>query len=212
VLTWEKQALRWRARRGRSYETDRRSKEAAVDRATPTPTVKALLDALVGRPDTTAAELAEAAGIGRSTTSKLLAALATQGRVLRRPGGYHGGRRTSDRWTLIATTTGTTQDAAAASMATPPTHTTQAADPDTSRPGPGRLGAGELRDLVENCLTQRPDQALSATTVAKTLDRSAGAVANALQALASQGRVVQAHTRPRRYVIAHASDPIATTD
>jgi hypothetical protein len=43
-----------------------------MGRATPTPTVEALLDALVGRPDTTAAELAKAVGIGRSTTSKLL--------------------------------------------------------------------------------------------------------------------------------------------
>jgi hypothetical protein len=65
---------------------------------------------------------------------------------------------------------------------------------------------------VEACLAQRPDQPLSATAVAKTLDRSAGAVANALQVLAGQGRVVQAHTKPRRYVIADASDPAATTD
>ncbi len=55
------------------------------------PTAQALLVALAGLPDTTAAEVAGAAGIGRSTASKLLATLATQGRVLRRPGGYQGG-------------------------------------------------------------------------------------------------------------------------
>ena len=178
-----------------------------MGRATPTPTVEALLDALVGRPDTTAAELAEAVGIGRSTTSKLLAALATQGRVLRRPGGYQRGRRTPDHWTLI-TTTDRTRDTTSTSTATAATPTTQAADPDRTRPAPQRLGAGQLRDLVEACLAQRPNQALSATAVAKTLDRSAGAVANALQVLAGQGRVVQAHTKPRRYVIA---DPTAAS-
>jgi predicted transcriptional regulator len=177
--------------------------------AAPIPTLQALLDALADRPDTTAAELAEAAGIGRSTASKLLAALATQGRVLRRPGGHQGGRRTPDRWTLI-TTTDTARDTNAASTALPATPTTQATDADPSRPG--RLGAGQLRDLVEAYLAQRPGQALSPTAIAKTLDRSAGAVANALQVLAGQGRVVQAQTNPRRYVIADTSDPAAATD
>jgi predicted transcriptional regulator len=179
--------------------------------AAPIPTLQALLDALADRPDTTAAEAAAAAGIGRSTASKLLAALATQGRVLRRPGGHQGGRRTPDRWTLI-TTTDTARDPNAASTALPATPTTQAADADLSRPAAGRLGAGQLRDLVEAYLAQRPNQALSPTAIAKTLDRSAGAVANALQVLAGQGRVVQAQTNPRRYVIADASDPAAATD
>jgi predicted transcriptional regulator len=180
----------------------------APARAAPIPTLQALLDALADRPDTTAAELATATGIGRSTASKLLATLATQGRALRRPGGQQGGRRTPDRWTLI-TTTDTTPDSTAASTALPATPT---ADVDRSRPAPGRLGAGQLRDLVEACLAQRPNQALSATAIAKTLDRSAGAVANALQALAGQGRVVQAQTNPYRYRIADASDPAAATD
>jgi biotin operon repressor len=177
----------------------------------PTQTVQALLDALADRPDTTAAELAKAAGIGRSTAGKLVATLAAQGRVLRRPGGYQGGRRTPDRWTLI-TTIATTRDSTAASAARSATPTAPASGPDRSRPTSGRLGAGQLRDLVEACLAQRPDQALSATAVAKTLGRSAGAVANALQALAGQGRVVQAQTKPRRYVIADASIPAAATD
>jgi predicted transcriptional regulator len=183
--------------------------------ATPTPatpTIQALLGALTDRPDTTAADLASAAGIGRSTAGKLLASLAAQGRVLRRPGGHEGGRRTPDRWTLITTTIDTTQDPGAPSTATPAASTTQAADGDQSRPGPGRLGAGELRSLVEACLAQRPNQPLSPTAIAKTLDRSAGAVANALQVLAGQGRVVQAQTKPRRYSIAAASDPAAATD
>ena len=171
-----------------------------------------LLDALAERPDASAAELADAAGIGRSTASKLLVTLAAQGRVLRRPGGHQGGRRTPERWTLI-TTTATTRDTTAASPAlAAAAPAPQAVDVDRPPPAPGRLGAGQLQELVEACLAQRPDQPLSATAVAKTLNRLAGAVANALQTLASQGRVVQAHTNPRRYVIAAASHPAAATD
>jgi predicted transcriptional regulator len=170
-----------------------------------------LLDALAERPDASAAELADAAGIGRSTASKLLVTLAAQGRALRRRGGHQGGRRTPERWTLI-TTTATTRDTTAASPALAATSSPQAVDVDRPPPAPGRLGAGQLQELVEACLAQRPDQPLSATAVAKTLDRSAGAVANALQTLASQGRVLQAQTNPRRYVIAAASHPAAATD
>ena len=64
-----------------------------------TPAAGALLGALADRPGATASELAQAAGIGRSTAAKLLATLAGQGRVLRQPGGHHDGRRAADRWT-----------------------------------------------------------------------------------------------------------------
>jgi predicted transcriptional regulator len=167
---------------------------------TPTPTLQTLLDALTQRPDRTAAEVAAAAGIGRSTASKLLATLATQGRVLRRPGGHQGGRRTPDRWILITAIPNFAATSTAPS-ASPP------AEAGQSKRAPGRLGAGQLRDLVAAYLAQRPDQALSATAIAKSLDRSAGAIANALQVLASQGRVIQAHTSPRRYRIAEAAEP-----
>jgi DNA-binding IclR family transcriptional regulator len=59
-----------------------------------TPAAQALLDALADRPGATAPELAKAAGIGRSTATKLLATLASQGRVLRQ----RGGRRAADHW------------------------------------------------------------------------------------------------------------------
>jgi DNA-binding GntR family transcriptional regulator len=68
----------------------------------------------------------------------------------------------------------------------------------------GRLGAGELRQLVLACLADRPGQALSPTVIAKTLGRSAGAVANALRTLAGQGAVVQTQANPRRYCITPA--------
>jgi predicted transcriptional regulator len=161
-----------------------------------TPAAEALLGALADRPGATATELAEAAGIGRSTAAKLLASLANQGRVLRQPGGHHHGRRTADRWTLP--TSLPTQDAGALPTAAP----TPPAEPPPTRSG--RLGAGQLRQLVLGCLAEQPGQALSPTAIAKTLDRSAGAVANALQILAGQGAVTQTQPKPRRYTITAA--------
>lgn len=160
-----------------------------------TPAAEALLDALTGRPGATAAELAEAAGIGRSTAGKLLATLATQGRVLRQPGGLKDGRRTADRWSLPATTP--MQD-----PGPPPAAPIPPADQPPSRSG--RLRSGALRQLVLGCLADRPGQALSPTAIAKRLDRSAGAVGNALRVLAGQGAVVQTQAKPRRYTIAPA--------
>jgi MarR family len=161
-----------------------------------TPAAEALLGALADRPGATATELAQAAGIGRSTAAKLLATLAGQGRVLRQPGGHHDGRRAADRWTLPNPPP--TQDAN-----TPPTVApTPPAEPSPTEAG--RLGAGQLRQLVLGCLAERPGQALSPTAIAKTLDRSAGAVANALRVLAGQGAVVQTQPKPRRYTITAA--------
>jgi ribosomal protein S25 len=168
-----------------------------------TPAAQALLSALANRPGATASELAEAAGIGRSTATKLLAALAAQGQVLRQPGGLKHGRRTTDRWTLP--TPASTEDPGASSTVT------SAAAAEQPLTGSGRLRPGALRDLVLACLAERPGQALSPTAIAKTLDRSAGAVANALRVLAGQGAVVQAQAKPRRYTIANPTSDQADT-
>lgn len=49
----------------------------------------------------TAAELALAAGLGRSTTSKALTTLEAHGLAVRTPGGHDGPRRTPDRWQSV---------------------------------------------------------------------------------------------------------------
>jgi predicted transcriptional regulator len=173
--------------------------------AASTPAIRAaqaLLGALANRPRATATELAEAAGIGRSTASKLLANLAATGQVLRQPGGLKDGRRAPDRWTLP--TAGSTQAPAASVTATPPTG-------DRPTTGSGRLRPGGLRELVLACLAERPGQALSPTTIATTLDRSAGAVANALRVLAGQGAVTQTQAKPRRYTITPVGSNHANT-
>ena len=163
-----------------------------------TPAAEALLAALADRPGATATELAQAAEMGRSTAAKLLTALAAQGRALRQ----RSGRRAPDRWTLpIAAPI---QDPSPPPTTPPalPAEPIPAAEQQPS--GAGRLRSGQLRDLVVGCLAERPGHALSPTAIAKRLDRSAGAVANALQVLAGQGAVTQTQTKPRRYTIAAA--------
>jgi MarR family len=168
--------------------------------ATAPSSAQALLGALAARPGATAADLAETAGIGRSTASKLLAGLQAEGRVVRQPGGHQHGRRTADRWTLPTPPANPTQNPNAEAA------TAEAADADAQPRLSGRLAAGELRRLVLACLADRPGQALSPTTIAKTLGgRSAGAVTNALRILAGQGTVIQAQAKPRRYTITPAS-------
>lgn len=171
-------------------------------RPAPTPTRNKLLDALVGRPGATAVELADAAGIGRSTAGKLLAKLAGEGLVARQSGGRQGGRRSPDRWTLLASAPATSaRDPAPSSTALP--------DPHGEAADGGRLGAGELRRLVLGYLADRPGRALSPTAIAKALGHSPGAVANALGVLASHGAVAQAQVKPRRYAITQDRDPAA---
>jgi predicted transcriptional regulator len=168
-----------------------------------TPAAQALLGALADHPGATASELAAAAGIGRSTASKLLATLATHGQVLRQPGGHKDGRRAPDRWTLP--TPASTKNPAASSTATSPAAAEQ---PLTES---GRLRPGALRDLILACLAERLGQALSPTAIATILDRSAGAVANALRVLAGQGAVVLTQAKPRRYTIANPTSDQADT-
>src|SRR6266508_5144392 len=68
-------------------------------------TVEAVLAALRQHPEATAAELAEHAGIGRSTATRTLANLETQGRVTRQRGKVEAGSRTTpDRWALVPDT------------------------------------------------------------------------------------------------------------
>jgi hypothetical protein len=173
----------------------------------PTPaapsSAQALLGALAGRPGATAAELAETAGMGRSTAGKLLASLQAEDRVVRQPGGHQGGRRTADRWTLPTPPANPTQDPDAVAATSPAAPTLEKANEDRPpSPESGRLGAGQLRQQVLACLADRPGQTLSPTAIAKTLGgRSAGAVANALRTLAGQGAVVQTQAKPRRYTI-----------
>ncbi len=87
--------------------------------------VEAVLDALRQHPDATAAELAEHAGIGRSTATRTLATLETQGRVTRRRGKAEaGGRKAPDRWVLVPDTTTGPDETEQPATEQPPTEKT----------------------------------------------------------------------------------------
>jgi DNA-binding transcriptional MocR family regulator len=192
------------------------------------PSVEAILDALRRHPNSTAAELAEAAGIGRSTAGKALAVLEGEGYVIRRDAEPQQGARTApDRWSLSSGPPAATGDAESQPTADqqpsggqpasdqpqatePEPATTEAvtataseagAQPADQAAGP-RLRPGELRSLVLAWLAGRPGQELTPTKIGKELGRSAGAVGNALATMTDAGEVVQTSAKPRKYMAA----------
>lgn len=143
----------------------------------------AVIAALADHPKATAAELAEAAGIGRSTATKALASLEAEKKVRRVAGGRDGGRRLPDLWSLPGGSN--------------PPQTSGRGDGTTD--GVARLGKGQLGELVLAELRRHPGEH-SPTGVAKALGgRSAGAVGNALDRLVAAGQATQTSAKPRRY-------------
>ncbi len=70
-----------------------------------------------------------------------------------------------------------------------------------AKSGTARLMPGGLRDQVLAYLADRPGEELSPNQVAKALDRSSGAVGNALETLAERGEVRKASQAPRRFMV-----------
>src|SRR5438067_7742354 len=155
-----------------------------------------LRTALHRNPDKTARELAELAGIGASTATKLLAAWPTDGQAVRLPGDDTGGRKTAARWAPPKPVDDTpkarsrnnvprrTKADAAPATATP-------AQSVTNAPPRGRLPKGALHGLVEDFLAEpaRRSNAYTAGEIGRKLIRSSGAVRNALDRLTEQGTV-----------------------
>ncbi|MFI5808610.1 hypothetical protein [Streptomyces sp. NPDC051561] len=65
--------------------------------------------------------------------------------------------------------------------------------------GGKRLAPGGLRQMVIDHLTAHPDEAFTATGISRVIDRSSGAIANALVTLTKQGFAEQVSERPRTY-------------
>jgi hypothetical protein len=149
--------------------------------------VEAVLAALAERPGATAAEIAEAAGIGRSTATKALATLSTSGQAERADGGREAGRRLPDRWSLTMPKTPAGRGVAADSAAAP------------SVDRGDRLGRGKLAALVLGYLRDNPGEH-SPTAIAKALGgKSSGATGNALERFVTDGTAVPTSDAPRRY-------------
>jgi nitric oxide reductase NorQ protein len=81
----------------------------------------------------------------------------------------------------------------------PPPATPAAATPGFRWMATGRLGAGELRRQVAAHLAAHPGRTFTPGEIARELDRSAGAVGNALDTLAARGQAERTGTAPRRY-------------
>jgi predicted transcriptional regulator len=218
-----------------------------------------LWQALHANPNSTAAALADAANIGKSTTGKILAKWANSGTVTRTPGIAEGGRRAPDRWAIAdghtepteagsdaagteATGANTAQittvhaelrdgespdaepadveAAADASDLTPAVPTSE--DPGARSEGAGtatdggagekaaRLAPGALRGMVEDYLRDHPGEQFSPNAIGKALNRSAGAVNNALEKLISTGTAVKTQEAPKRFALAPSEQEAAT--
>ena len=160
---------------------------------------EAVLAAVAAHPEATAADLADALGMGQSTAAKRLAALEVTGAVQRIPGGRENRRRVPDRWAVAHTEPGGLGGAPTGPKAPPSEGNTRAA----SSPG-ARLGRGELGSLVQDYLAARPDDTFGPAALGKALGRSQGAISNSLATMAARGEVVLASDTPRRYGIAKA--------
>jgi predicted transcriptional regulator len=177
----------------------------------------------------TTAELAELAKIGRSTAGKILARWADDGSVTRISGIADGLRR-ADVWSIDDTDRSQASPAIATeqqdeSPASRPPEPIPDADsePSEHRPSPAtsqsddsatgadetepskshRLAPGALRGLVEDFLRDHPGEEFSPNQIAKQLNRSAGAVNNALERLVADGLVARTKEKPKRFSLAN---------
>jgi DNA-binding transcriptional ArsR family regulator len=160
-----------------------------------------ITQALAATPEVTAADLAEALGIGQSTAAKRLAALEAAGSVRRSPGGRVAGVRVADRWSVASAPD--TAPSGADELGTEAIEPESAAhEPIVANGGSGRLARGELGTLVREYLAARPGEDFGPSAVGKALGRSQGAVSNSLATMAARGEVELVGDKPRRYRIA----------
>ena len=163
-----------------------------------TTSAEAIISALTDHPNSTAAELADATGIGGSTASKGLAALEQDGKVLRHIGGRENGRRIADRWSLSPE--GSATESQSVTKSDGAADTDGGAESTDQAAGEGaRLHRGELATLVLDHLKAHAGEPVGPVTIAKALERSSGAVGNACQRLADAGTIRLASSSPRRY-------------
>ncbi|RFC71117.1 helix-turn-helix domain-containing protein [Streptomyces sp. AcE210] len=233
----------------------------------------AIYTALISNPGTTAAELALAAGIGRSTAGKALTILEEQGLAIREEGERTGPRRTPDHWRsaqsedtgsgevevtddatpdessatdsvvtdevaktgtspipsdepdtraaartpaqVEATSAPTTNkdrgapdpddactDAEATKLSTEPSTRIAVTQPSVAIVPKARMAPGALRQRVIDHLQAHPEDGFTATRISRVIERSSGAIANALVILARQGIAEQVCEVPRTYRLA----------
>ena len=194
----------------------------AADGGPRTDTEIRIWDTLSTQPQTTT-QVVAAAGVGRSTAGKALARWAAAGLITRHDAPDHNSATT---WLHTPDEQhGPDADTAEPDHAPPPDDHTPpepaeapaaaaAADdvgaaekPESSasaRPvvgRPERLKSGGLYGLVEDYLRDRPGQEFGPSQIGKDLNRSSGAVNNALEKMTSEGVAVKTQAAPKRFSI-----------
>jgi DNA-binding IclR family transcriptional regulator len=160
---------------------------------------QAVLKALAANPEATAAEVAAAANVGRSTASKILARLASSGEARRTEGGRDGARRLPDRFALASAEPAVKTAKPKAGANAKPKAGANAKPKAASE----HLKPGQLDGLVLAYLKKNADSGPHGpTAVARALDRSSGAVGNCLVRLTNAKQVRQDNEKPRRYSLA----------
>lgn len=175
--------------------------------ATPrTDAERKLWQALLESPGSTATALSGSAGIGKSTAPKILARWEKDGLVARTTGIADGGSRPADRWSITADDQ-PTQYKRSDEQRTDDTSTANQSHDDqpkvTADAGvmkSARLAPGALRGLVEDHLRDQPGD-VTPNAIGKALNRSAGAVHNALEKLVESGYAVRTSDKPKKYAL-----------
>ncbi|MFJ7213615.1 hypothetical protein [Amycolatopsis sp. NPDC098790] len=163
--------------------------------------------ALEAHPGATAARLASAAGVGRSTATKILSRLATEGHVTRTDGKDQSVPVT---WTWGVQTPDAPVEAADADDQEATSPTLPAPDPVTPEPAAtdtstaetskkDRLPKGGLYELVKDFLHKHPGEEFGPAKIGTELVRSSGAVNNALEKLVSNGLAKKTCEAPKRF-------------
>jgi DNA-binding MarR family transcriptional regulator len=144
-------------------------------------TTTEIRSALGSHPGATTIDLAESLGLGRSTVTAALARMEREGVAVRTPGGRDGSRRLPDVWALAPRV-----ESGPGSLAF------------LVKPPSSLLRPGQLRTLVAEFLSEQ-DAPVTPGQVARHLNRSAGAVTNALARMAAEGQAALVSSSPRRY-------------
>jgi predicted transcriptional regulator len=181
-------------------------------RAGPTPTTdpakprtetkEKLWQALQDNSGSTAAALSAAAGIGKSTAPKILTRWEKDGLVTRTAGIADGGSRPADRWSITATDDQPTDDQPTDDQ--PTAITESGTDSGQQQEKSQRLAPGALRGMVEDYLRDNSGE-FSPNAIGKALNRSSGAVHNALEKLVESGYAVRTSDKPKKYSLAATS-------
>ncbi len=159
-----------------------------------TETEEKLWQALHDNPGSTATALSAIAEIGKSTAPKLLTRWEANGLVTRTTGIAIGGPRPADLWSITATNDQPSSD-------DQPTAAAESSSDSEQQEKQERLAPGALRGMVEDYLRNNSGE-FSPNAIGKALDRSSGAVHNALEKLVTSGYAARTSDKPKKYSLA----------